>query len=68
MQEAASSNKLGFIRKITVEQICDSCPGQFLEMLKYIRGIRFEERPNYEYVKQLLGDLANENECDLEFD
>ena len=37
-------------------------------MLKYIRTIQFEERPNYDYLKILLNELTVQNNLILEFD
>lgn len=46
---------------ISIEEICRNVPEEFLDMLKYIRSIHFEERPNYNYIKGLLNALANKN-------
>jgi len=34
----------------------------FADVLKHIRNIKFEERPNYSYIKQLLCDLISRHE------
>ncbi len=43
---------------------------EFLKLLKYCRGLKFEEDPNYIYINGLLKDAFSRNKfrCDLEFD
>ena len=67
-RDSSLYNKLAFISDLTVEKICEDCPSQYLDMLKYIRTIQFEERPNYDYLKNLLNELTVQNNLILEFD
>jgi len=40
-----------------VETLCKQFPVQFATYLNYCRGLRFEDRPDYAYVRRLLKDL-----------
>lgn len=42
------------------EDICDGCPAQFSQFLKYVKSLKFDERPNYEHINSLFKDLAEE--------
>lgn len=41
----------------SVEQLCDGVPGEFNIYLNYCRGLKFDERPDYPYLKKLFKDL-----------
>ena len=66
-------NKI-FEKKINtnVEILCENMPKQFETLVTYARGLLFEEKPDYEYMKNLLNsislkDISKEhvNELDL---
>lgn len=40
-----------------VEQLCKGFPEEFATYLNYVRALRFDEKPNYEYLKKLFKDL-----------
>ena len=40
-------------------------PKNFLVFFNYVRNLSFEEKPNYDYLKQLLKQIATENKIDL---
>lgn len=40
-----------------VEVLCKGFPQEFMIYLNYTRSLRFEETPDYQYLKQLLRDL-----------
>ncbi|XP_042543037.1 casein kinase I-like [Dipodomys spectabilis] len=40
-----------------VEVLCKGCPAEFAMYLNYCRGLRFEETPDYVYLRQLFGIL-----------
>lgn len=42
------------------EELFKHCPKMFSVMLEYVRSIRFEEKPNYEYLKKLLFDVKQQ--------
>ncbi|KAI4483038.1 hypothetical protein M0804_008093 [Polistes exclamans] len=40
-----------------IEELCKGYPIEFASYLKYCRGLRFEERPDYSYLRQLFRTL-----------
>ncbi|EAS02074.2 kinase domain protein (macronuclear) [Tetrahymena thermophila SB210] len=41
----------------TNEVLCDGLPNQFIQFCKLIRGLKFEDQPNYFKLKQILKEL-----------
>ena len=37
-----------------IEILCKDCPAEFISLLAYCRAMRFEEKPDYLYIKNLL--------------
>jgi hypothetical protein len=56
------------MKKLTIEQICEDCPVEFVAILRYVRSIHFEERPNYEFIKEKFLNIVRVNEFILTFD
>ncbi|OMJ92089.1 hypothetical protein SteCoe_5184 [Stentor coeruleus] len=67
-QEFSNSLVLGIMKKVTIEQLCKDCPHEFIEIFKYIRGLHFQDRPNYEYIIELLHRIRISNKLTLIFD
>jgi len=46
-------------KKITtaIEELCEGLPPEFSQYITYCRGLGFEDRPDYSYLKRLLKDL-----------
>ena len=44
----------------TYEQLCKGMPPQFLEYFKYCDKLKFEQRPDYEHLYNLLDALLKE--------
>ncbi|XP_023216139.1 casein kinase I-like [Centruroides sculpturatus] len=42
---------------IPVEVLCEGFPAEFAAYLNYCRGLRFDEKPNYTYLRQLFSKL-----------
>ncbi len=42
---------------VPIEDLCNGFPEEFVRYLAYVRGLEFEERPNYEYMKSLFRGL-----------
>ena len=38
----------------TPEELCSGLPDQFLQFLKYSRGIKFDEEPDYKFIRKLF--------------
>ena len=43
---------------LSVESLCRDLPGEFAAYLNYCRGLKFEEEPDYQYLKGLFSQLA----------
>lgn len=41
----------------SVEMLCNGFPNEFVTFLQYSRSLRFEDRPDYSYLKRLFKDL-----------
>ena len=55
---------------IATETLCKGFPGEFAKMLKYCKNIKFDEKPDYQYIKDLLKSAFEKEgyEYDLNFD
>jgi casein kinase 1 len=42
----------------TLEDLCESCPKQIYEFMKYVREMPFDADPDYDYMMQLVRDIA----------
>lgn len=39
---------------VTVDDLCAGLPGEFAECLRYVRGLGFKDRPDYDRLQELL--------------
>ena len=49
----------------SMEDLCENCPIEFLKFMKYVKALKFEEKPDYEYMINLFTDLAKREKFDL---
>ena len=42
---------------ISVDQLCAGQPDEFITYFQYVRGLRFDDKPDYTYLRRLLRDL-----------
>ena len=56
-----SKNKIEFTQKIfeikkliPLKMLCDDLPKEMIEFMKYVRSLKFEEEPKYEYLIKIL--------------
>jgi casein kinase 1 epsilon len=54
--------------ELSVETLCSDLPSQVCEYIKYTRALKFEEAPNYAYLKRLFKDIVAENRFRLSLD
>ena len=47
---------------ITSEQICKGIPEEFNIFIKYVRNLKFEQKPDYFYLKGLFISILSRNE------
>ena len=41
----------------TVNVLCDKLPKEFIEFVNYIKNLAFDDKPNYQYLKSILGNI-----------
>jgi len=41
-------------RSTEVEDLCQNCPQEIAKMLRYIRGLNFDQKPDYTYLHGLI--------------
>ena len=56
-------------KETSIEKLCENLPKAFCDYMKYVRKLKFEEDPNYNYLKGLFLDLLTSLEMknDLRF-
>lgn len=56
---------------ISVDQLCKSLPTQFKYYLKYVRGLGFHDKPDYNFLRnlfdQILSDMGQEDDGDFDW-
>ena len=52
------------------EELCEGFPNQFTEYIRYTRNLKYEENPNYDYLKNLFISVLNSDgfEVDCYYD
>ena len=46
-------------KNIAPEKLCDGLPSEFTEYIKYVTKLKFEEEPDYKYIKGLFVNVLN---------
>jgi hypothetical protein len=52
---------------LPIEQICAGLPAEFSNYLHYCRSLRFEDKPDYPYLKQVFLDLLHKEGFDYDY-
>ena len=54
----------------TIGFLCEKLPNEFVDFIHYIKKLEFEDKPNYQYLKTLLGKMYDKNNYnyDMNFD
>lgn len=57
-------------QNINLNLLCTGLPTEFVSYLSYCKGLKFDEKPDYTYLKKLFNDaiVANNQVCDYRFD
>eukprot|EP00826_Nyctotherus_ovalis_P045922 TRINITY_DN512_c0_g2_i2.p1 TRINITY_DN512_c0_g2~~TRINITY_DN512_c0_g2_i2.p1 ORF type:complete len:331 (-),score=95.09 TRINITY_DN512_c0_g2_i2:399-1391(-) len=50
-----------------IEEICKGQPGQFVRYLNYCRGLAYESKPDYDFLRKIFKDLFYEKQYDKNF-
>lgn len=54
--------------EVTIEQLCDGCPNEFVSYFRYIKNLKLTDIPDYDLIRKLLSDLYDQNICDNIYD
>jgi serine/threonine protein kinase len=41
-----------------IEDLCSNCPKQFIELLQYIRGLLFDQAPDYSFIYDTFDEIS----------
>ena len=52
---------------MTIENICQGCPEEFYKYIYYCHALKFEETPDYAYLKKLFRDLSTKRGLEMDF-
>lgn len=64
----AKMKKIYEIKKsIKPEELCKGCPKEFMIFIKYVRKLRYYEKPDYYYIKQLFKNLFKRKGYKLDY-
>lgn len=44
-------------KEISIEELCQGLPEEFMTYMHYCRSLEFDERPDYGYLRKLFKDL-----------
>jgi serine/threonine protein kinase len=44
---------------IPLQELCQNCPKEFLSFIRYARSLEFNEKPNYEYLRNLINGIGS---------
>ena len=45
----------------SLDIICDGCPKEFITFIQYSRDLKFEDRPDYDYLRKILKQIRKKN-------
>ena len=51
---------------IPYDKLCKDCPNELEEYFKYVRGLKFEEEPDYQKLRNIFIDIIKNNENVIE--
>ena len=54
-------------KSITPSELCESLPPQFEEYIKYVRNLKYEEDPDYTYLKNLFLKILKHNNWEFDY-
>ena len=53
-----------FKKEYEPEQLCENLPREFVDYVKYVKNLEFEENPDYNYIKSLFEKMIKKKEYD----
>jgi len=60
--------KIKEIKMNYLDNICKGCPEEFMTFIQYSRDLKFEDKPNYEYLRKILRQIRNKNNLIYNYD
>ena len=55
-------------KETSIIELCKGLPGEFHEIFLYIRSLKYEEKPNYDLIINLLNSVASKNSIVFNYD
>ena len=52
--------------EITTKELCEGLPEEFKEFIEYAKKLEFTQKPDYQYLKNLLKNVAEKNGIDID--
>jgi len=50
-----------------IDVLCKGFPDEFASFINYTRDLKFDDRPDYSYLKRLLKGIADKEKFELDF-
>jgi len=66
-EDGSQRDQLRLKLETTLESLCEGMPRFILQYMKYCRSLKFEQKPDYKYVKSLFEDYIMEIKFDMDF-
>ena len=60
-EKKKSTNIYKVKRNISIDELCVDLPNEFNEYIKYVRLLKFKEKPDYKYLQNLFVNLLSKN-------
>jgi len=54
-------------QQTTVKALCDNIPGEFCTYLNYVKSLKFDEKPDYSYLRKLFFNLFQKENYILDY-
>ena len=60
--------KIKEIKMNSLDIICNGCPEEFMTFIQYSRDLKFEDRPDYVYLRNILSQIRDKNKLVFNYD
>ena len=48
-------------KNIDINELCSDCPDEIVQYITYVKNLKFDEDPNYIYIKSLFNNILNKS-------
>ena len=62
------SEKIKEIKMNSLDIICNGCPEEFMTFIQYSRDLKFKDRPDYDYLRNILSQIRDKNKLVFNYD